>query len=228
MRKELLVLGIALLFIGIIATSVAANIQEEKIFSTEEVDKKTATMLRDMASWSVSGNFTKGRKLYSYIQPGVNWRASDPGPDINFLKVKVTIHDPNGGETELKAIFSSDPLAPEPVLQPHAVQLVSNNGGLTFEKSNELEKIDEVLYYKEISGIVNSDGPYNVTVYPTFGASRTDPPSILGLQSQLTGKEYSYWFVIPVGAGFVVAGVFLSVRARKSPQHKKRLRTGIR
>jgi len=226
MRKGLLVLGIVLLFIGIIAASVAANIQEEKIISREEVDKKTATVLRNMTNWSVSGNFTKGRKLYSYIQPGGDWRATDPEPGINFLRIKVTIRDPNGGETELKAIFSSDPIAPEPKLQPHAVQLVSNNGGLTFEKSNELETIDEVTYYNEISGIVSLDGPYNVTVYPTFGT--IGPPSILGLQSLLAEKRYPYWFVISMGIGFVVAGVFFLIWARKSPRHKKRLKASIR
>lgn len=216
------------MFIGTIAASVAANIQEEKVASREEVDRKTATVLREMASWSVCGNFTKGRRLYSYIQPGKDWRASDPEPGVHFLRVEVTIRDPNGGETELKAIFSSDPTVMEPILQPHAVQLISNNGGLIFEKSNELETIDEVVYYREISGIVSYDGPYNVTVYPTFGAPRNDPPTILGLQSLLTEKLYPYWFVFPIGVGFVVTGVFLSIWARKSPRHKKRLKARIR
>ncbi len=196
------------------------------MISREQVDRKTATILENMTSWSVSGNFTKGRKLYSYIQPGRDWRASDPEPGIHYLRVKVTIRDPNGGETELKAIFSSDPIAPEAILQPHAVQVVSNNGGLTFEKSNELETIDEVIYYKEINGIVSHDGLYNVTVYPTFGTF--GPPTILGLQSLLTEKVYPYWLVIPIGVGFVVAGVFLSIWARKSPRHKKRLKASAR
>lgn len=212
MRKELLVLGIALLFVGVVATSVAANIQEEKVVSIDW-EKKPIRV------WSVSGNFSKGRKLRVYIAPGKDWRG-EPQGGMDIVNFSVTICDPQGGKTELRAIFSSDPFASEPKLQPHAVQLVSNDGGLIFQKANELETIGETVYYGEISGIVNYDGPYNVTVYRTFGIF--GPPEVLGLESLWVEKEYPYWFVIVMGVGFMVAGVFLFMWAWKSPKHKKR------
>jgi len=209
LRRELLVLGIVLLFIGVVATSIAVGIQEEKTIS-KDWDKINPN------AWSVSGNFTKGRNLYSYIQQGKYWSAEYQG-GINILNLSVTIQDPDGGKTELKAVFSSDPLAPDPKLQPHAVLVVSNDGGLTFEKSNELEKTDGTICYKEIRGIVNYNGVYNVTFHRS-GPFTPSPPTLIGLQSFLTEKFYPYWFVIVAGAASMVAGVFLLVWVWKNPK----------
>jgi len=218
MRKELLVLGLALLFSGIIATSMAVNIQGEKIISREPATSKHAIDLENQP-WSVSLNFSKGRKLYAYIVPGKYW-CGEPTPGMNILNLSVTIIDPKGSETRLRVIFSSDPLAPEPKLQLHAVQVVSNEGGLVFEKSNVLETTDGTTYYREISAIVCYDGSYNMTVTPTFGT--LGPPAALGLQSLLIEKVYPYWYVILMGVGFMVAGVFLLIWVWKNPKYKKR------
>jgi len=219
LRRELLVLGTVLLFIGVVATSKAIGIQEEKTIS-KDWDKTNPN------AWSVSGNFTKGRNLYSYIQPGKYWSAEYQG-GINILNLSVTIRDPEGGKTELRAVFSSDPLASDPKLQPHAVLVVSNDGGLTFEKSNELEKTDGTIYYKEIRGTVTYDGVYNVTVYRS-GPFTPSPPALIGLQSSLTEKFYPYWFVIMAGVASMVAGVFLLVWVWKNPKNKKRLKADTR
>lgn len=224
MRKGLLVLGIALLFIGIIATSGAANIHEEKIISREEVDRKTATMLENMTSWSVSGSFSKGEKLGVVIQPGRNWMG-EPAPGYHYLILPVTIRDPWGDETKLKVKFTTDPFGIHP-FGFDSVELVSDGGGLTFEKSDETETIIGTTYYQGISGIVNYDGVYNVTVHRAIGVF--GPPEILKLERLLTEKVYPYWFVSPMGVGFMVAGVFLSILARKSPRHKRRLKASAR
>ena len=219
LRRELLVLGVVLLFIGVIATSKAIGIQEEKTIS-KDWDKTNPN------AWSISGNFTKGRNLRSYIQPGKFWSAEYQG-GINILNLTVTIRDPEGGETELRAVFSSDPLAPDPRLQPHAVQVVSNDGGLTFEKSNELEKTDGTTYYEEIRGTVTYSGVYNVTVYGS-GPFTPSPPALIGLQSFLTEKFYPYWFVIVAGVASMVSGVFLLVWVWKNPKNKKRWKADTR
>lgn len=219
MRRELLVLGTVLLFIGVVATSRAIGIQEEKTIS-KDWDKTNSN------EWSISGNFTKGRTLYSYIQPGKYWSAEYQG-GINILNLSVTIRDPEGGKTEIRAVFSSDPLAPDPKLQPYAVQVVSNDGGLTFEKSNELEKTDGTIYYKEIRGTVNCGGVYNVTAHRS-GPFTPSPPALIGLQSSLTEKFYPYWFVIVAGVASMVAGVFLLVWVWKNPKNKKRLKADTR
>ncbi len=219
MRRELLVLGTVLLFIGVVATSIAIGIQEENVISEDWAET-------NFNAWSVSGNFTKGRKLYSYIQPGDFWSA-EPQGGINILNLSVTIRDPEGGKTELRAIFSSDASAPDPKLHPHAVQVVSNDGGLTFEKSNELEKIDGTICYKEIRGIVNCDGVYNVTFHGA-GPYTPLPPAVIGLQSFLTEKFYPYWFVIVAGVASMVAGVFLLVWVWKNPKNRKKLKTDAR
>lgn len=217
LRRELLVLGVALLFVGVVATSVAVGIQEEKVISNDWV--KT-----NPNAWSISGNFTKGRNLYSYIQPANDWLAEYQG-GINILNLSVIIRDPEGGKTELRAVFSSDPMSPDPKLQPHVVQVFSNDGGLTFEKSNELETTDEAKYYEEIRGIVNCDGVYNVTANRA-GPFTPSPPALIGLQSSLTEKFYPYWFVIVMGVAFMVTGAFLLIWVWKNPKKKKRLKSG--
>jgi hypothetical protein len=219
LRRELLVLGIMLLFIGVIATSEAIGIQEEKTISKDW--GKT-----NPNAWSISGNFIKGRSLYSYIQPGKDWSAEYQG-GINILNLSVTIQDPEGGKTKLRAVFSSDPLASDPRLQPHAVQVVSNDGGLTFEKSNELEKTDGTINYEQIRGTVTYSGVYNVTVY-RWGAFTPSPPALIGLQSFLTEKFYPYWFVIVAGVASVISGVFLLVWVWKNPKNKKRWKADTR
>lgn len=214
----MLVLGTVLLFIGVVATSTAISIQEEKTIS-KDWEKTVSKDWENPSAWSISGNFTKGRSLYSYIQPGEFWSAEYQA-GINILNLSVTIRDPEGGKTELRAIFSSDPLALEPELQPHAVLVVSNDGGLTFEKSNVLEKIDETIYYKEIRGTVTYDGVYNVTFYRA-GPFTPSPPALIGLESSLIEKFYPYWFVIIAGVASMIAGMFLLVWVWKNPKKRK-------
>lgn len=224
MRKELLVLGIALLFIGVVATSIAAGIQEENVISREVLDWKNALMLDNMTSWSVYGNFSEGRKLRVVIQPGRDW-TGEPAPGYNYLNLPVTIRDPKDKETRLRFEFTSDPMG-EGHLQPSSVEVVSNGGGLTFEKSDELETINGTVYYEELVGIANYNGVYNVTVGRTVGV--WGPPEILELQSLEVEKVYPYWFVVVTGVAFMIVGVFLWIWVWKNPKNKKRLKAGSR
>jgi type II secretory pathway pseudopilin PulG len=218
MRKDLLAVAIILLLAGVITISVTANVKEEKIIENTQVARKTASDLDNTASsWSISGNFTKGRKLHVIIQPGKNWMA-EPAPGYDYLDLPVSISDPQGGETRVKVTFTTDPFGIHD-LQIESVEMVSDGGGLTFEESNKIQTINGTDFYNEAGGIVNYYGVYNVTVYRSMGV--TTPPSILGLDSLLIEVEYPYWFVTVSGAGLIVIGVSLLIWVRKSPQRKR-------
>ncbi len=222
MRKDLLVLGVILLFVGIVAVSTAANIEEEKIVLRETVGRKTASELINMTDWSVSGNYSKGRRLRLVIQPGNDWMA-EPAQGYHYIIVNVTICDPEGDKTQLRVEFRKDAMAVHN-LELFSVEIISSCGGLTFEKSNELT-INGTTYYWEISGVANYDGVYNATVGKSWGTF--GPPEILKLESLVVERSNPYWLVIPVGVGFMVAGLFLLVWVWKSSKHKKRAKTSI-
>ena len=224
LRRELLVLGTVLLFIGVVATSIAVGIQEENVLCSDRLDHKIAYDLKNMTSWSVYGNFSEGRRLRVVIQPGRDWIA-EPAAGYNYLNLPVNISDPNGKDTEFIVEFTQDPYA-EHNLQPSSVEVISNGGGLTFEKSNELETINGTVYYEELAGITNYRGVYNVTVGRTFGVF--GPPEILDLYSLEVETVYPYWFVIVAGVASMVAGVFLLVWVWKNPKNKKKLKTDAR
>ena len=222
LRRELLALGTVLLFIGVVATSIAVGIQQENVISSERLGHEIAYDLKDMISWSVYGNFSEGRRLRVVIQPGRDWMA-EPAAGYNYLNLPVTIRDPNGKDTKFIVEFTQDPYA-EHNLEPSSVEVVSNGGGLTFEKSNELETINGTVYYEELAGITNYRGVYNVTVGRTFGVF--GPPEILDLYSLEVEMVYPYWFVIVAGVASMVAGVFLLIWVWKNPKKKKRLKSG--
>lgn len=222
MRKEWVVFGIILLFIGLIITSATASIQQERINARVELDHKTDStdLFNNVSDWWIAGNFSRGRRLYLNIQPGRNpeWTTEPPTLHnlIYPLYVPVTITDPHGGETKLRVIFGSYPSDLEQHVSFWAVNVTSNDGGLIFEKSNEWQ-IDGITYYQELRAVVNYDGIFNATVHRALGM--WGPPSILSLESLIIEIEYPYWFVIPIGATFMIVGVFLSIWATKFSKH---------
>lgn len=211
----MLAFGIILLFTGIIAISATANLEEEKVISSDPVDRKKH-------SWEVSGNFSRGKRLKLTIAPGKHWyffAEQTDEYDFPHLIVQVTICDSLERKTELEAIFVPYPGSES--LDLLAVKLISNSGGLTLEKSNEIELTNETGYYKEISGIVNCDGIYKARVDSVW---LPNPPAVLTLYCQLIKKEHPYWFVIPMGGALIVGGAFLSMWAAKKPKHKLELK----
>lgn len=223
MRRDLLVLGVILLFVGIVAISTTASIEEEKIVSRQTVGRKTASELIDMTDWSVSGNYTKGRRLRLVIQPGNDWMA-EPAPGYHYVILPVTICDPEGDEMQLRVEFRKDAMGVHN-LELFSVEIVSSCGGLSFEKSNELETINGTIYYWEISGVTNYDGIYSATVGKSWGTF--GPPEILRLESLVVERSNPYWYVIPVGVGFIGSGLFLLVWVWESSKHKKRAKANI-
>lgn len=220
MRKVLFAVAMLLLFSGVIIVSATANIRQEKIIETTKVARKVASVLDEAASsWSISGDFTKGRKLHVVIQPGRNW-VGESAPGYSYIILNVSIRDPQGGETLVRVTFTADAMGTYS-LQIDRVEVVSDGGGLTFEESDKFDTVNGTDYYDELWGIVNYSGSYNATVYRAAGVF--SPPSILGLDSLLIEVEHPYLYVTVLGAGLIVISACLVIWGQKSSHAKRRI-----
>lgn len=213
LKKSWLFSGIILLLTGLIVTTVATTVQQEKTIFIRSVDG-------GLGKLEVSGNFSQGNRLRLEISPGEEWYMFlDVTDEYNFdnIAAYVTIVDPYGRKSELEAVFVSPPNPSAKGVTFFLAKLMSNEGGLTFEKSNEKVVINTTTYYNSLSAIVNYNGFYNVSVWgmPTM-------PHALNLYEETLGKEYPYLFLIPVGATLIAVGVVLSawtIRRRKLRRH---------
>lgn len=229
MRKDLLALSLILLFIGIVTISVAASIREEVIVSRDEVKEVTGSQLdKTASSWSISGKFSKGRKLRVVIQPGDLW-FGDYAPGYAYLKLPVSIYDPQGGQTNVTVVFTMpvDPYS-NIYLQFDHVELEHKSSGLTFEEIDKIDTVNGTEYYRDLAAIVEFDGIYNVTI---FRAGVGDPPSIFKLESLVVEWRYPYLFAIVAGGCLIFAALLLLIWTWKIKQPKsksRKVRTSIK
>jgi hypothetical protein len=221
MRKDFLAVALILLFVGMILVSATANIQEERTLENTEVARKVGNDLNATASsWSIAGDFTKGRKLRVVIQPGDNW-IPEPAAGYDYLNFNVSIRDPQNGVTWLKVTYTKAAIDVDVhTLSIESAELLVDGGGLTFEESDRLESATGTNIYDQIWGIVRFSGRYSVTVYASIGVY--GPPSILELFSLLNEVQRPYLLVTVLGAGLIVAGACLLIFGQKGVQHKKR------
>ena len=230
MRKDLLASSLILLFIGIVTISVAASIRAEVIVSRDEVKEVTGSQLdKTASSWSISGKFSKGRKLRVVIQPGELWRG-EPAPGYAYLKLPVSIYDPQGGQTNVTVVFTMpvDPYS-NIYLQFDHVELEHKSSGLTFEETDKIDTVNGTEYYNDLAAIVEFDGTYKVTIFRAPGVG--DPPSIFKLESLVVEWRYPYLFAIVAGGCLIFAALLLLIWTWKIKQPKsksRKVRTSIK
>jgi len=231
LRKDFLVSALVLLFIGIVIVSVTVNIKRRITISETEVEKKTSTHLDKTArSWSISGNYSKGEKLYVVIQPGDNWygEPQEAGP-YAILKLPVSINDPLGRETKVYAVFMQQIYPTTGPLQLDHVELNSSSEGLTFEEVDKAETVNGTGWYNRLWAIVEFDGNYTVTVSTTWGV--VGPPRLIELKSLVVGWEYPYWFVTVAGGCLVFIALLLlwiGIWKSRQPKFRYKVKTDVK
>lgn len=207
-----------LVFSGLVIAATAANLQEERTTNSRIV-AQTHT------SWEVRGNFTEGKRLKLVIAPGDFWMANDRTDEYDFqhLAVYVNIIDSYGGKVEFEAIFGSVPTESglNPALLLFLVKPLSNTASLTLEESNVKVTINGTVYYETIGGTVNYGGEYRAVINDTITAVPYEPVS-LTLYEETVGQEKPYFFLVPVGATFMVAGTSVSLLTFR--KHKRNSR----
>lgn len=229
LRKNLLAVSLVLLFIGVVIVSATVNAKRRVKIDSEVLAERFGWQLDKTAgSWSISGNFSKGRKLRVVIQPG-DW-AGEPAPGYAYMELPVSIYDPHGGETRVKVVFTQpvDPFSPTSILQFDHVELESKGDGLTFEDIDKVETRNGTDWYNDLWAIVEFDGNYTVTIFRTFGV--TEPPDIFKLESLVVGWEYPYRFFTFAGGCLIIVGLLLLlmwIRKRKQPKFRYKVKTNV-
>lgn len=217
MKKAWLFSGVILLLTGLIVTTALAAAQRQTVVSSRVVDAR-------LDASEGSGDFSQGSRLRVTVSPGDNWgMLLEKSDEYNFdhVAISVTIVDPYGMQSELEAVFVSPPTSQGYSTQGltlFLVKLVSNNGGLTFERSNEKAVTNAAAYYSSISAIVNFTGSYHVSIDAIAHS--------LDLYEETLSIEHPYLFLVPAGATLAAAGAVLSVLAVRRDKPRRSLRTG--
>jgi len=234
LKKIFLYAALVLLFIGIIAIFGTINMKSEIVDwdNKETLARKTGSELDQTAgSWSISGNFSSGRKLRVVIQPGPLWQAQEVTYQYAYIKLPVSIYDPHGGETKVNVVFTkpTDPYSKQENLQFDHVELISKSDGLTFEEADKLETRNGTDFYNDFWAIVEFDGNYTVTVFRTWGVF--DPPAVFRLESLPIWWEYPYWFVTVAGGCLVFIALLLLLMIiwkSRQPKFRYKIKTDVK
>jgi hypothetical protein len=209
MRKNILALGIILLFIGIITFSIS--------FSAEKTEKNQLIKRKEdlpIGKWEISAQFNKGEKLLVFFSRVQEKNLIVDGTAI----IDINITCPKGGNTTFRVMFTD-------TYHPYAnitLKSKDNDNGLI------------VNYPLEgIGGIAEYDGLYKVYVYSySYLEFNYFPPNgtlpWLELYKVIEEKNYPYLILLPVAIALIIAGVSLSIWAAKTPKRPSRIKKKLK
>jgi hypothetical protein len=188
-RKTELVVGILLMFVGVILSS-SSNL------SSVEVTQRDELVSRSVNQWNVTGSFNEGEKLsLVLVEP-------QEGPML-LGGFNVSIVDPIGNET----VFYYDLLGTGgpsgPTLQ-YNVSVVKNEGGLEVPEDAHI-----------IGGITNYAGNYIACVDKIATLWYKGPPSVLTFYKTVEDKhvEFPHRNLLPWGLTLFFVGLGLQLWA---------------
>jgi hypothetical protein len=196
MNRSFVVLGIVLLFTGVIVASASTMATE----TPESSIVKTTTN-----AWEISGLFGENEKLLVDFTPPNMEQLIIPEPT---LKLHVEITGPYESKTVFELEFAQRGFEGATVLWNLTVVL--NENGLTVSDSMD-----------EVGGIVPYAGNYsaNITTRRWWG-----PPASLTLHAEVVHKEYPYLFGLAIGMPLAVVGGSLSFYSVRNSKRKLRSR----
>jgi hypothetical protein len=196
MRKAFLVLGIILLFSGVIvasASTMATETQDYPVVATAP-----------SGSWEVSGVFNKNEKLIVDFTPPDMQQLMIPEPSLIVL---IEVTGPYGSKT---------------IFQEEFAQGVGMQSGTYIKNLTVITNEDGLIIsdpLNEVSGNVPYTGNYsaNITTRRLWG-----PPTLLTLKKEVIHREYPYLFVLLIGIPLAVVGGSLSFLSARSSRRKLR------
>jgi len=196
MSKVFVVLGIILLFAGVIVASAST-------MATETPNEFTVSSAID--AWEVSGLFDKNEKLLvSFTKPDL-----DKVTVIDtYLVLRVEVTGPQGSKTVFRLEFRRG-FGGETML--YNLTVILNEDGLTTTDP------------WEVGGIVPYNGTYIANI--TTRKLGWGPPDSIVLDKEVFHREYPYLFVLPIGISIAAAGSSLLYFSVRSSKHKLRPKT---
>jgi len=204
MKKLLLVIGILLIFTGLIVFSYSRN-------SVETVTTQTKGSAQGKWNAFCKENITENDMIVVNVNPGRDWWMLTNPPQNPYLKIKVNLTDPLGGVTEFEVYYVRPFGDKEGILLPWNFSIISNNGAL---KVNE--NPDGTV--PEIGGIAKLSGNYSVKVKQTMPW----PPSAIEIFKEIKNYKQPWISLSPVGISLIVIGTFFSVVSLKKKIRKTR------
>ena len=220
MRGWILVLGVIIIFVGLLLIGISTATQTERT--------SVGTVYE---SWEATGGpFHRGDRLIVQYAQGANWRLppylppEDPDPrvKVNSKGVIVNVSHALGGSTLFYDVWMPDRYQPTVKLMHKVLVYVEegkneslNLDAYAFEKLPDTGDVEIWRYYlDETGGIVKYDGYYNVTVMgpfpppdPTEGPP--DPPAWITLWRER--EVYPYNHVFLPGTALVLAGIAVTI-----------------
>jgi len=220
MRKQVVVVGIALILAGLIMVSYSDK-------SEKEVQPQAVNYT--LNAWSVTANLEKDDKILVEIRLPYTWWANESlqwepwhpnegGPPSGVVLFgTVDIFDPDSNLTRFMITWA---LMVSPTTElPYGLAYYN----ITVLQQDGLDPT--VLYrpasnaYDGIGGVAKKSGTYNVTLWAII-PPRPDPPSYLGVFKGNIAIKYPYTALLPGGSVVGVAGATISVFGLKSETHK--------
>lgn len=225
-RKAWLTLGIIIVLCGLIVTSYGnASKEIPNLIGQPKQSSVNATSIGDY--------YNRTQKLVLGIAPGKRWylfaetldEFVEGGKWIPVVSVAVMVVDPQGKTTHLEAEYRV--IEGTQNLGLLVVKVYNKSDGLSLKTfyRNWTDVFgnsytSEYLYEREIGGIANFDGWYNVTV-SLLG--HPIPPTQLTLYKYRIEVVNERWYFFPMGGALIAFGGVMSIWAsRRSTPRKTR------
>lgn len=203
MERNLFILGLILLFVGII-TMPYSNVPRQDLVP-EVVAEATPE------NQKVSANFSSGELFDMFISPRASWAEpplEKPGGDVPFPSrfVWVNISDPTGNTKTFEFAFGL------------------LDGGFALYRVNEFSanlSIVSSLDPEDFMLRADTSGPYTASIWLVAPRPK-DPFASFQIRKLNVEVERVYWYLLPLGTILSVFGVVVLALAKLEPWKGKR------
>jgi hypothetical protein len=225
MRSKFFLLGLVLVFSGILITSLYNASSKSYVYQQD---------YSETDSFQVSGYFTKGEELVFAMVPSNTWLdwidflgyTPDYYNGTNYLEatIQVRINNTDGQRTAINLIFFTYATTTGEYAQLSLQSVYTNftTGGL----ANIGSASEKQGAFK---GVVETSGTYTVEILgppsdPKILYDEHIPPTSITLNRYVAQESYPYRWTWPIGVALVVSGGFSSFWSRRQTKKQKLVR----
>ena len=208
MKKILSVSGTVMIFLG--ALFMASSFACREISTLKVVNS-------EYESWLVSANITSGTLIYVDFRPHTqvgfrNWIFDPPTDErpYSLKRVQVVVVSPENKTTAFWVDLARNP-------ETLKVGIIN----ITLDKNEGALIVSEPI--EEVCGVANASGVYTAKIGFMFPPEPpNNPPYWIGIEKEVTSKEYPYSQLLPIGATVICSGGGIFFYAVLAPSRSKR------
>ncbi|MEM2129126.1 MAG: hypothetical protein QXZ70_00855 [Candidatus Bathyarchaeia archaeon] len=226
MRKTLLLLGLLIMFVGIIFLPLRNYPVSVEEYELRDYAKNTYQS--EPFITAVSGNFSVGEKLFFNFTEGRYWGGDEEvfEPSVSYEDFAIpqhkivgfTIQTPSGQNSSFEAYF----------VKAQSTFMIVFEG-----ESDDLDPLPDgnlTLGNVGFECLIKRNGTYTIiaeSIVPLISKTEIemltldkDPPRIMSLWCIKNTATYPYQFFLPLGAALCCVGLIISVFAYKSKKKR--------